>query len=181
MDEHPAPSHRTSATVRDRQVAEQVVIDLTEHGIAPDRVRTHPVGPVTPRATGEQDLGFTESAGKTMGAGWLIGFLVGALAGALGVTLLFAPPWESALAAGITLAVAIGVGYIAGGLGFLQSAIARSGETGGGPLTRQDPGHTEEPQALAGGEAMEIVVEAVTEEEARLARTVFDAHDIRRG
>jgi hypothetical protein len=177
----PATPHRTRAFVRDRDAASQLVGDLTGRGIPSERVRTLDVDPTqvlaNERDTGEADMAFTEATGKSLGAGWLIGALIGALAGAIGVSVLFEPPWASPLAAGITLAVAVGVAYIAGGLGFLQAGIARTGERGGQPLTEQRPGHRESDRGTsAEGAGVEVVVDAETEEEARTARTVFGEH-----
>jgi hypothetical protein len=184
---------RTSATVRDPDVAAQIVVDLTERGIAPERVTTRDLDPTegvtTPRGTGEADLAFTESTGKALGAGWLIAFLIGAVVGALGVSLLFAPPWDSPLAAGLTLAVAIGVGYIAAAMGFIQTAIAKGDATGGRPRTAGGEGHgsrrpadqgtgtaeTDRP-AGADGHTVEVIVDATDAAEANVARDVFAEH-----
>jgi hypothetical protein len=177
MSTSPNPSdrsHRTSALVRDPDVAAQVVIDLTDRGIDADRVASRALDPAegaqSPRATGEDDLAFTEATGKTIGAGFVVGALIGALAGAIGVSLLFEPPWASPLAAGITLAVAIGVGYLAGGMGLLQAGISRTGETGGEPRTATRPRSGDRG-------VVEVVVDAASAEEADLARRVFAEHN----
>lgn len=186
---------RTRATVRDRDVAAQIVVDLVERGIPRERVTTQPLDPdegaLSSRQTGEEDIALTESVGKNLGAGWLLGFLIGAVIGAIGVSIILEPPWASPLAAGITLAVAIGVGYIAATMGFLQAGIARVGESGGEPLTEGGTGHGtrdtapgSRPDAPAGtatptegpGHHVEIVVEAADAEQARTARAVFTEH-----
>ncbi len=182
---------RTTGLVRDPDVAAQVVVDLTERGIDAARVVTRDLDPgqgaLDARDTGEDDLAFTESAGKTMGAGFVIGALIGAVVGAIGVSLLFAPPWTSPLAAGITLAVAIGVGYIAGGLGFLQAGIANAGENGGEPSTATRPGSGQSDRGVAsnsdavgtaGGRVIEVTVDAASPDEAALAREIFSEHRI---
>lgn len=173
----------------DPDVAAQIVVDLTERGIDADRVVSRELDPSegvqNPRATGESDLAFTEATGKTIGAGFVVGALIGALMGAIGVSILFEPPWASPLAAGITLAVALGVGYIAGGMGFLQAGIARTGEAGGEPLTETRPGSGASDRGVATGgdvtdghgRVVEIVVDAASAEEAELARRVFAEHE----
>jgi hypothetical protein len=188
-DSTPHQPQRATTTVRDRDVAAQIVVDLTERGIAPERVTTRPLDPgrglESARQTGEDDLEFTESVGKSLGAGFVIAFLIGAVVGAIGVSLLFEPPWASPLAAGITLAVAIGVGWFAGALGFLQAGIAKTGETGGRQMTATRPAHREDDRGMpaqssptdAPGKRVEVIVEAATPEEAETARSVFEAHN----
>lgn len=198
-DTSPHQPQRTSATVRDRDVAAQIVVDLAERGIARERVTTRDLDPAegvaSPRETGEADLAFTESTGKNLGAGWLIAFLIGAVVGVIGCSLLFEPPWASPLAAGINLAVAIGVGYIAGAMGFIQSGLARAGESGGEQLSEGGRGHgtrasaggppedssstTRDASSTTGapaGHTVEVIVEAATPDEARTAEAVFAEH-----
>jgi hypothetical protein len=188
MSESPTPGqHRTTATVRDRDVAAQIVIDLTERGIDGDRVTTRELAAAqteaTARETGESDADFADSTGKSLGAGWGIGFLIGAVVGVVGVSLLLEPPWTSMRAAGIALAVAIGVGYFAGGMGFLQAGIskanankAESRTTGGHQHANRPGGGTD--AAAPGPRTVEVVVDAASADEAEAARSVFAAHHV---
>lgn len=157
--------------VGDRDTAEQLIVDLTDRGIDRSRVNTRPSGSRpdverSPRATGEQDAEFTTQAGKGLGIGWLIGAAVGALVSVLATSLLIAPPWENGLAAGITLAVALGSAWLFGGLGLLQGGIARAGET--------DPAQGVRPELL--GHEVVVEVDVRTPEEEQAAQAVFRAH-----
>jgi hypothetical protein len=160
-----------SAMVGDRDAAEQLIIDLTDRGIDRSQVRTRPSGmrgdtERSSRATGEQDTEFTEQAGKSLGAGWLIGALSGAVGSVIGTSIVIAPPWESGLAAGITIGVALGAAWLFGGLGLLQGGIARTRETLPGQETR--------PELL--GHDVVVEVAARTPEEEEAAEAVFRAH-----
>jgi hypothetical protein len=160
---------RATAMVGDADAADAIVIDLTDRGIDPARVRTRPSGArgdveSNPRATGEQDIETTEQAGKGMAAGWAIGAVVGVIVSVIGTSLLIAPPWESGLALGITIAVAIGGAWLWGGLGLLQGGIARTRET-----DPSDGGH------LLGNDVV-VEVDVASPEEARMAEDVFRAH-----
>lgn len=160
-----------SAMVGDRDAAEQLIIDLTDRGIDRSRVRTRPSGmradtERSSRATGEQDTEFTEQAGKGLGAGWLSGAVIGAIVSVIGTSIVIAPPWESSLAAGITIGVALGAAWLFGGLGLLQGGIARTGET--------PPGQEMRPELL--GHDVVVEVDARTPEDEQAAEAVFRAH-----
>lgn len=160
-----------SAMVGDRDAAEQLIIDLTDRGIDRTRVRTRPSGerPDThrsSRATGEQDTEFTEQTGKGLGTGWLIGAVIGVIVSVIATSILIAPPWQSGLAAAITIGVALGSAWLFGGLGLLQGGIARAGETPAGQETR--------PELL--GHDVVVEVDARTPQEQEAAEAVFRAH-----
>jgi hypothetical protein len=170
----PPPNGRSSASqpsalVRDRERAEALIIDLTDRGIARDQVTVRPPtgsaqAPISSRRTGEHDTVATERAGKRMGSRALLGGLIGAAVGFVASLLIFGPPWENGVAAGLTIAVTIGVGYVVGGIGLLQGGIAEVGESGDAPVK---PRTTDD---------VVIEVEALDDEQVRAAHEVFNAH-----
>jgi hypothetical protein len=187
MNEHTDSTqpHRTTALVRDRDVAIAVVMDLKARDIPGDRITTRPLNPREgvkgTRETGASDKAFTAAAGKKMGSAWVVGALIGAVVGAIGVSLIIAPPWESPVAAGINLAVALGVAYIAGGMGFLQAGIRKGDASRNAPETAAQ----DRAQAAAnpgaegvGGSEVELIVDARDAEEVTAVRAVLAAHQV---
>jgi hypothetical protein len=187
MNEHTDSTqpHRTTALVCDREVARAVVMDLKARDIPGDRITTRPLNPREgvkgTRETGASDKAFTTAAGKKMGSAWVVGALIGAVVGAIGVSLIIAPPWESPVAAGINLAVALGVAYIAGGMGFLQAGIRKGDASRNAPETAAQ----DRAQAAAnpgaegfGGSEVELIVDARDAEEVTAVRAVLAAHQV---
>jgi hypothetical protein len=155
--------------VRNPEQAEAVIIDLTDRGIARDQVTVRsPAGngdiAASRRRTGEQDTVQTERAGKRMGSRAAIGGAIGATIGFVASLVLFGAPWDNGVAAGLTIAVTIGIGYVVGGIGLLQGGIAEMGETGDEPV---DPHPADD---------VIIEVAALDTEQARTARDVFGSH-----
>jgi hypothetical protein len=166
--DRPTPN-RPSAMVSSSERAEAVIVDLTERGIPREHVTVRLPGhdgqaAPSSRTTGELDTVQTEQAGKRMGSRALIGGAIGAAVGFALSLLLFGAPWENGVAAGLTIAVTIGIGYIVGGVGLLQGGISAMRESGDAPL------------GYEGTDNLVIEVEADDTAQVTAAREVFSSH-----